>query len=324
MQRRRVGTSDVHLSVVGLGGAWLGHDVDDASEVAGARAVLRAVDEAGVNWVDTSENYFDTGNEAVIGLALRELPDSLLICSKVAPGASHSGGGTGFRPDQVRLACEMSLRRLGRDHLDMYLLHWPDDTGVPLEDTWGAMAALVADGLVRSIGMSNYEREDISRCHQQRPVDLIQTGLSLIDYLDDRPLIAWCGDQQIAVTIYDPLASGLLTDTPFEQVRERWIGSPWEDSAFFRRLLLPDKAGPTRSVVEGLRRVGQQVGASVAQVAIAWLLRQPGVTSAIPGSSNADRARDNAGAADVELSDAALQAIENLIPLGPAFAQAAL
>ena len=320
MQQRRIESTDLPVSVVGLGGAWLGHHVDDLSEVAQATAVLRAVHEAGVNWVDTSENYFDTGNEAVIGLALRELPDSFLVCSKVAPGALGSGGGTGFRPDQVRRACQMSLRRLGRDHLDMYLLHWPDDTGVPLEDTWGAMAELVADGLVGSIGLSNYDREDIARCHEQHPVDLIQTGLSLIDYLDDRPLIAWCGEQQIAVTIYDPLASGLLTDTPFEQVRERWIGTPWEDSAFFRRLLSLDKADPTRHVVEGLGRVGQQVGATVAQVAIAWLLRQPGVTSAIPGSSNADRARDNAQAADVELPDAALQAIEDLIPLGPAFA----
>ena len=80
MQQRRVATTDLPVSVVGLGGAWLGHDVDDLSEVARATAVLRAVHKAGVNWVDTSENYFDTGNEAVTGLALRELPDSFLVC----------------------------------------------------------------------------------------------------------------------------------------------------------------------------------------------------------------------------------------------------
>jgi aryl-alcohol dehydrogenase-like predicted oxidoreductase len=78
----------MQLSVVGLGGAWLGHDVNDTSEVSRATAVLRAVAETGVNWVDTSENYFDTGNEAVIGAALREMPDSFLVCSKVAPGPS--------------------------------------------------------------------------------------------------------------------------------------------------------------------------------------------------------------------------------------------
>jgi len=320
MEQRRVGSTAVDLSVVGLGGAWLGHDIDDASEVARATAVLRAVHEAGVNWVDTSENYFDTGNESVIGAALRALPDSFLVCSKVAPGAHRSGGGTGFRPEQVRQACEMSLRRIGRDHLDGYLLHWPDETGVPLADTWGAMAALVSDGLVRSIGLSNYEQEDIARCHTQRPVDVIQTGLSLVDYLDDRGMIAWCGEQGIAVTIYEPLANGVLTDAPLEQVRQRWIGTPWEDSEFFRKLLSPENSERTTRVVDGLRGIAQQVGATTAQVAIAWVLRQPGVTSAIAGSSDPERARSNAGAAEVALSDETLLTLGGLIPTEPASA----
>jgi aryl-alcohol dehydrogenase-like predicted oxidoreductase len=319
MEMRRVGTTDLELSVVGLGGAWLGHDVNNASEVPRAIAVLRAVSEAGVNWVDTSENYFDTGNESVIGLALRELPD-LLLCSKAAPGAHRSGGGSGFRPEQIRRACEMTLERLGRDHLDMYLLHWPDESGVPLADTWGAMAALVTDGLVRTIGLSNYERDDISRCHKQRPVDAIQTGLSLLDYLDDRELIAWCGEQGIAGTIYEPLANGILTDTPFEQIRDRWVGTPWEDSGMFQRLFSFEKADRTRAVVDGLRPIAEELEATVAQVAIAWVLRQPGVTSAIAGSGNPDRARSNARAGDVDLTDRQLQAVEDLIPRGPAFA----
>ena len=320
MEQRRVGTTDVQLSVVGLGGAWLGHDVDDASEVARATDVLRAVDETGVNWLDTSENYFDTGNESVIGLALRTRPESFLVCTKVAPGALASGGGSGFRPEQVRTACEKSLRRLGRDRLDVYLLHWPDESGVPLADTWGAMSELVTDGLARTIGLSNYERVDIDACHRERAVDVIQTGLSLIDYLDDRDTIAWCGEHGIAVQIYEPLASGILTDASFDEVRARWVGGPWEDTAFFRRLFSAKTADRTRQVVEGLRRIAESAGAPAAQVAIAWVLRQPGVTCAVAGSGNPNRARANAGAADVNLSDAQLQALDDLIPLGPAFA----
>jgi aryl-alcohol dehydrogenase-like predicted oxidoreductase len=314
VERRRVGTTDLQLSVVGLGGAWLGHDSSDPSEVSRASAVLRAAHETGVNWVDTSENYFDTGNESVIGVGLREMPASFLVCSKVAPGAHRSGGGSGFRPAQVRRACEMSLRRLGRDRLDLYLLHWPDESGVPLEDTWGAMAALVTDGLVRTIGLSNYDREDISRCHQQRPVDVIQTGLNLLDYLDDRAMISWCGEQGIAVTIFDALASGILTDTPFEQARARWVGTPWEDW----RLFSSENADRTGQVVDGLHEIARQIDATTAQAAIAWVLRQPGVTSALAGTRSPDRARDNGRAADVALPDAALQAIDDLIPLGPA------
>ncbi len=320
MEERPVGATDLRLSVVGLGGAWLGHDPADPSEISRAAGVLRVAQETGVNWVDTSENYFDTGNEAVIGHALREMSDDMLVCSKAAPEAALSGGATGFRPDEIRRACEMSLRRLGRDHLDVYLLHWPDDTGVPLADTWGAMAALVADGLVRSIGLSNYEREDIARCHEQRPVDVIQTGLSMVDYLGDRDLIAWCGDRRIAVTIYEPLGSGVLTDRPYDEVVQTWTGTAWEDSEFFERLVSPEFADRSKRVVDGVRAVGREIGASVAQVAIAWVLRQPGVTSAIAGSGNADRFRENAGAAEVELSSDAMRALDELVPPGPALA----
>jgi len=319
MERRRIGSTDLELSVIGLGGAWLGHDPNDPSEVERAAAVMQAANECGVNWVDTSENYFDTGNEAVIGPALRSMPESFQVCSKVAPGAVHSGGASGFRPEQVRQACEDSLRRLRRDHLDVYLLHWPDRTGVPLADTWGAMAALVDAGHARAIGLSNYSRDDVARCHEQRPVDVIQDGLNLIDHLDNRDMIAWCGERGIAVTIFEPLASGALTDTPFEQVRARWAGGPWDDVTVCPGLLSPENADAIQQVTEGLRAVGDRVGETVADLAIAWVLRQPGVTSAIVGSSNPQRARSNGHAADIHLDDDEFRAIENLIALGPAF-----
>jgi aryl-alcohol dehydrogenase-like predicted oxidoreductase len=116
------------------------------------------------------------------------------------------------------------------------------------------------------------------------------------------------------------LAGGLLTDKSFDQVRDEWVGTAWENSGFFQRLLGVDKSDQTRRVVEGLQRVATELGATTAQVALAWLLRQPGVTSPIPGTRNPERARSNALAADIILSDGAAETIENLIPLGPAFA----
>ncbi len=319
MERRKVGGTDLELSVVGLGGAWLGHEPDSAADVAGAASVMQAAYECGVNWVDTSENYFDTGNEAVIGPALVSMPDDFLVCSKVAPTAGHSGGASGFRPEQVRQACHDSLRRLGRDRLDLYLLHWPDHSGVPLSDTWGAMAELADAGHVRSIGLSNYDQDEVAQCHRVRPVDVIQDGLNLIDHLGNRALISWCGEQGIAVTIYEPLASGALTDTPFHEVHDRWSGGPWDDVTVYPGLLCMENGDRISQVTAGLRTVADEIGASVAEVAVAWVLAQPGVSSAIVGSSSPQRARSNARAADIRLDGAALQSVDDLIPLGPAF-----
>jgi aryl-alcohol dehydrogenase-like predicted oxidoreductase len=151
-------------------------------------------------------------------------------------------------------------------------------------------------------------------------VDAIQTGLSLLDYLDDRTLIAWCGEQRIAVTIYEPVCNGILTDAPFAAVRERWAGTPWEDTSLFRRLFSDVSAPHAEAVVDGLRGIAQESAATVAQLAIAWVLRQPGVTAAIAGSSSLAHTQENAAAGEVVLDDATLRAIEDLVPLGPAFA----
>lgn len=168
----------------------------------------------------------------------------------MTPGAKASGVGSGFRPEQVRSACQASLARLGVEVLDVYMLHWPDDTGVPLADTWGAMASLVDEGLVRA----------------------------------------------------------------------KYVGTPWEDSGYFRLMFGPDTGPRTQKVVDGLRELAAQLGISISQLALGWVLRQPGVASAIAGSSSPERVRANATAADLQLPETAVRAVNDLIPLGPAFA----
>jgi aryl-alcohol dehydrogenase-like predicted oxidoreductase len=211
MERNSIGGSGVEISRIGLGGYELGPEPDEEPDAERAAGVMRTAIDCGVNWLDTSENYLATHNEEVIGEALQLVGGDFLVASKVAPEPAITGGGSGFRREEVLQACRDSLTRLRRDHLDVYFLHWPDERGVPLEETWGAIAELVDAGLVRAIGLSNYELDDVVRCHRQRPVDAVQVGLSLIDYLEDRPYIASCGDLGIAVTIYEPLAGGILT-----------------------------------------------------------------------------------------------------------------
>jgi len=115
-------------------------------------------------------------------------------------------------------ACRDSLTRLGRDRIDIYFLHWPDEGGVPLEETWGAMAELADEGLVRAVGLSNYTIQDVERCHAQRPVDAVQVGLNLCYDHDERPSIARCGELGIAATIFEPLASGILSGKTLEVI----------------------------------------------------------------------------------------------------------
>ena len=297
MRLQPVGSSGVEISPIGMGGYELGPEPDEQSDIERAVRVIRAAEERGVNWLDTSENYLETRNEAVLGPALEQIGNDFLVASKVAPGAGVTGGGSGFRHDQVLQACRKSLGRLRRGHLDLYFLHWPDDTGVPLEETWGAMAELADEGLVRAIGMSNYTMEEVERCHAQRPVDAVQVGLNLIDYLDARESIARWGEMGIAVTVYEPVASGILTGKNMEQVLATWTG-PWRESSFFKRLLKPGKAEESFAVADGLRPIAERLGASVAQVAIAWVLHQRGVSAVIAGSRDEGHTKEKSGGPD--------------------------
>ena len=204
--------------------------------------------------------------------------------------------------------------RLGREHIDIYFLHWPDESGVPLEETWGAMAELADAGLVRAIGLSNYTIEDVERCHAQRPVDAVQVGLNLCYYQDELPSIARCGELGIAATIFEPLASGILSGKALAQVRAAWPG-PWQETEWYKEELVA-KAEQNFAVVDGLRPVAERIGATVAQVAIAWVLHQKGVTAAIAGSRDGKHMEENAAAAALDLSTV-LTEIAELIPRRP-------
>jgi aryl-alcohol dehydrogenase-like predicted oxidoreductase len=204
----------------------------------------------------------------------------------------------------------------------MFLLHWPDRTGIPLEETWTAMRRLVEDGLVARVGLSNFDREQIERCLEIGPVDLIQDGLSPIDHLETRDLARWCEERGIAVVTYEPLASGMLAggiDTP-EDV-ERVVGEDYAEWPFWQRLFSPGRFERSEDVTNGMRVVADRLGVTLAQIAIAWNLHQPGITATLAGSRSPVHVRDNAAAGSLELTDDVLAELDALIPLGPAFAE---
>jgi len=193
---------------------------------------------------------------------------------------------------------------------------------VPIEETWGAMAELADDGLVRHLGVSNFDRGLIERCEAIRRVDSLQPHFSML-HLKNRDLIRWCGERGIAVLAYGPLAYGLLTgaigeDAEFDD--DDWRSGRSGDMSYYRLMFAPGRLERSLAVVERLRPIAERLGITVAQLALAWTSHQPGVTSAIAGSRNPEHARQNAEAGDVELSPGVLVEIEGILPLGPAFA----
>jgi aryl-alcohol dehydrogenase-like predicted oxidoreductase len=307
MRTAVVGASGLSVSEVGLGGYELGPEEEEQPDVERARRVVSTALDAGVNWIDTSERYHELRNEALIGEALGT---EMLVATKVAPKPR----GSGFRPAEVRAACLASMKRLKRDRIDIYFLHWPDDTGIALEETWGAMSDLADEGLVRAIGLSNHPLEDVERCHAQRPVDAIQDGLSLIDYLHNRALFAACAELGIAGVVFEPLGSGALTGRSIETVRESWAA--YTDWPFYERLLEGTNGDRTAEVIEGVREIGDRLGATVAQVALAWVLAHTGVTAVLTGTRSGDHLAENAKSTQLDVR-AVFDELDGLTALGP-------
>lgn len=318
MKTQRLGSQGPELSVIGFG-AWeagMGAEWGDSPSEERVVEAIRQSFDVGINWIDTAERYGDGRSEQIVAEAIAGRRDNVLIATKVAPAPD----GTGFRPDEIAKACRQSLRRLETDHIDLYQLHWPDETGVPIEETWSAMAELVDEGLVRYVGVSNFDRQLIERCEAVRHVDSAQQEFSMLT-LAERDLIRWCGDVGTGVVSYGPLAYGLLTgtitmETTFDERDHRGPGGEYAWGALFE----PTKRERGLAVVAGLRRIAERCGITVSQLALAWNSHQPGVTAAIAGSRNPDHVRSNAAAGDVELDDTTLAELEALLSQGPAFA----
>jgi aryl-alcohol dehydrogenase-like predicted oxidoreductase len=294
------------MSVIGFGAWEAGGDAWGANpsdgDVIGA---MRAAFDAGMSWIDTAEVYGNGVSESFVGRAVGGRRDGVLIATKVAPADE----GSGFRPKEIRRACDASLARLGIETIDLYQLHWPDPLGTPVEESWGTMGELVNEGKVRFVGVSNFDRELIERCEAIRHVDSLQQELSLLR-LEDRELIRWCGGHGTGVVSYSPLAAGMLTGA-FDRERaltvDDWrrheVGGPFSTA----------RVDASLAIVDALRPIASRLGVGVAQLSLAWNVAQPGVTSAIAGSRDEDHTRANAAAGDLELDAATLEDIEMLL-----------
>ncbi|HVW18319.1 MAG TPA: aldo/keto reductase [Solirubrobacteraceae bacterium] len=287
----------------------LGRVADDESIAAIRRAV-----EAGINWIDTAPAYGLGHSEDIVRRALEpyRIGEEVLVFTK----CGVPWDGSRYVPDGRRATlhreCEQSLRRLGVERLDLLQLHWPDDeTGTPVEETWGALAELVDEGKARWIGVCNFDDELLARCEAERHVDSMQTSLSLLVRGGLRSLAPWCERHGTAVLAYSPLATGLLSGS---YDRARLQALPADDA---RARLWPDfqepRLGRALALVDRLRPLAVELGTTLSALACAWVLAQPGVTGAIVGGRRPAYVDDWLAAVDLRLGEDLLATIAEAI-----------
>ena len=318
MRSRELGRSGRRVRPVGLGCmglSWAYHDA--AVDEAAAEALIRTAIDAGVDHFDTSDAYGFGANEILVGRAIAASGrrDDVVIATKAGlvggQGDARYRYTRNGRPDYVRSACEASLRRLGLETIDLYYLH-RIDPDTPVEETWEAMAGLVAAGKVRWLGISEAKVGELDRILKIHPVTAVQSELSLWtrDYLGD--VLPWCEANGASFVAFSPLGRGFLTGTIPSDAR-------FSDADFRSTLprFKPEAVAANQSIVDAVRDVSGRLGRTPAQVALAWVLARGEHVLAIPGTQREKYLRQNLEAGDVSLSSADLEELDAIpAPVG--------
>ena len=297
---RALGNSGIKISPIGvgcwvMGGDWFGGGPQDDDSIKAIRHALSA----GVNFIDTAELYGDGHSEEVVGRALSgHLRESVVISSKVWKSHMHYG--------DVQRACEESLRRMGLDYIDLYFVHYPPEI-CSIEETMEAMANLKKSGKIRAIGLSNFNVAQMERAAKVAAIDVVQPCHSLFWRFAEQTVIRWCKENQVGVVTYSPLAQGLLTGkyTPnwhFAEDDKRRNAPLFQGNNYTRAL----------NAVEKLRPFAEKYRCSLAQLAIAWAIAVPGITSAIVGARNERQMSENLGGISFSLEEDDWKAIDQI------------
>ena len=303
---RDLEVSRIGLGAMGMSDGYTGAGSDDAESI---RTIHRAL-ELGVTLIDTAEIYGPYINEELVGRALKGRRDQAVIATKFGL-VSHAGAGPwtlDSTPANIRTAVEGSLKRLDTDYIDLYYQHRVDPN-TPIEDTVGALAELVTEGKVRHIGLSEAGVDTIRRANAVHPIAALQSEYSLWTRDPEAAILPLLRELGIGFVPYSPLGHGFLTGTirstehfdsdDFRATNPRFTGENFEQN-----LRLADEVAA----------IATEVGATPAQVAIAWLLTKGDDIAPIPGTKRVARLEENVGADAVELTGEQLEKLENLAP----------
>ena len=313
MQQRDLGNTGLRVSAIGFGCWEMGNpeygQSEDAQMIA---AVHRAID-LGVTLFDTAPNYGFGGSEEVLGKALGTQRNNIILVSKVGitwDPLTHTTKMDG-RYSTIKRINEESLKRLGTDHLDLVLMHWPDPE-TPIEETMRALEDLRSEGKARHVGVSNFSPYELHEARKFAPICANQVGFNLFDRRWERAMFSTAQELGIGIMAYGPMAHGLLTGTFSRQ--NNFDERDWRrhGNIFGQRLFGPN-LNQNLDVVDRLLTVADRIGTTLPRLALAWVLHNPAVSVALSGCRSPREIEENVQALEVKLDDATLTEIDQVM-----------
>ena len=312
MQYRNLGKSDLNVSVISLGTmSWPGCNYGDSGysptpeDFAATREMVRTAFDSGINLFDTAEGYGRGLAEEMLGRTLQELGcrEKAVIVTKVGPlfGEEQTVGRTcNLSAKHIADRCALSLKRLRTDYVDLYLAHWPDPR-TPIEETMEAVAKLKEEGKIRWFGVSNFSNDLLGAALRRGIVASSQLPYSLADRTIDADKRPFCVENQVGIMAYSPLGKGVLSGKYDAQHLP-----PAGDYRHTRKYFAKENFSRYFALAGRLRELASQISCTAAQLALAWVLAQPGITVALPGAKSPDQVRANAGASGLSVPESVL------------------
>jgi aryl-alcohol dehydrogenase-like predicted oxidoreductase len=307
MQKRKLGSSGLEVSAIGLGCMGMSFGYGPAQDESAMIAVIRSAVDLGVTFFDTAEAYGPFANEELVGKALSPIREQVVIATKFGFNFDANGkqDGLNSRPEHIKEVAEASLRRLNVDAIDLFYQHRVDPN-VPIEEVAGAVKELIQEGKVRHFGLSEAGVQTIRRAHAVQPVTALQSEYSLWWREPEEQILPVLEELGIGFVPFSPLGKGFLTGKIDENTSF--------DSADFRNTVprfAPEARKANQALVDLIGSIAQRKGATPAQIALAWLLAQKPWIVPIPGTTKLHRLQENTAAAAVELGESDLRDIEN-------------
>ncbi|MBD5135437.1 MAG: aldo/keto reductase [Lachnospiraceae bacterium] len=312
--KKKILGKDLEVSAVGYGCMGLSHAYGNATAHNEAVKIIRSAYENGYTFFDTARCYVGTeengaisDNEELVGEALKDVRNHVVIATKFGVNHSTDGLVTDSRPDSIRKSVEVSLKRLNVEHIDLYYQH-RIDLDVPIEEVAGLMSELIDEGKITHWGMSEADEEHIRRAHTVCPVTAIQNRYSMMSRWHES-LFSVLEELNIGFVAFSPLANGILSDAYTKE-------DVFDQNGDYRRLMpqfQSESYGQNEELLNLIRRLAEENNATPSQIALSWMIQKKPYIVPIPGTRNMERLKENLGAANVNMTPAQIEQIDTAL-----------